>query len=191
MYQSDAVMTTFQLFMMEQERDTRADASLTSSLVTDELAIANDDIPDCTEEECAICYCSNFVCKVRLKCNHVFHAHCIERWKRMKESCPTCRAALVIKSLVQCGRALQDSLQLARHCEGWLDNFENTTLQAILSDSHDETDDDAKDDVSTGSDVHQVGIDHDEDHGAFVQMAQLCSELIDRWILQNLVLQWQ
>lgn len=28
----------------------------------------------------------------RLDCNHTFHTHCLERWKRRSHTCPMCRA---------------------------------------------------------------------------------------------------
>lgn len=49
------------------------------------------------DSECPICYESIIKkeCK-KLKCNHLFHKRCIDRWlgEMHKDTCPTCRAVI-------------------------------------------------------------------------------------------------
>ncbi len=41
--------------------------------------------------QCSICYDQG---DYQLVCGHVFHKHCITKWKKTSRSCPLCRAAL-------------------------------------------------------------------------------------------------
>jgi len=40
---------------------------------------------------CSICYEQG---DYELVCGHIFHKHCITKWKKMNRSCPLCRAEL-------------------------------------------------------------------------------------------------
>ena len=44
-------------------------------------------------EECSICceFMTFFNNKKIKPCNHRFHKHCIERWRKRKNTCPLCR----------------------------------------------------------------------------------------------------
>ena len=41
--------------------------------------------------QCSICYEQG---DYQLVCGHVFHKHCITKWKEVNRSCPLCRAEL-------------------------------------------------------------------------------------------------
>jgi len=43
------------------------------------------------DTQCSICYSQG---DYQLVCGHVFHKHCITRWKEHSRSCPLCRCAL-------------------------------------------------------------------------------------------------
>ncbi|KVH92161.1 Zinc finger, RING/FYVE/PHD-type [Cynara cardunculus var. scolymus] len=71
------------------------------------------------DKECVICL-SEFVpeelVKILPKCNHGFHARCIDKWLSSHSSCPTCRHSLVetcqkILSGGVCGTATLPQLQ--------------------------------------------------------------------------------
>ena len=67
------------------------------SSVTDEDFIKNK--PFDSESECYICYESlntSPACMIR-ECGHVFHCHCINRWRldMHKDTCPTCRGEII------------------------------------------------------------------------------------------------
>ena len=45
----------------------------------------------CNEEfECSICLNSS-TCGGKLKCGHIFHENCINKWFEFKNTCPNCR----------------------------------------------------------------------------------------------------
>jgi hypothetical protein len=46
-----------------------------------------------SEEECSICYDDNPT--VILKCKHVYHKECIDKWLQEHSTCPQCRCELV------------------------------------------------------------------------------------------------
>jgi hypothetical protein len=54
---------------------------------------------DVIDSTCAICFENNAHRQTQLKCNHIFHKHCIEQWRlaqRLKgqtPTCPVCRGA--------------------------------------------------------------------------------------------------
>ncbi|KAL6622523.1 hypothetical protein ACP70R_032402 [Stipagrostis hirtigluma subsp. patula] len=47
--------------------------------------------------ECSICLerCSDAAGLIQLRCKHVFHSACLERWLRSRGDCPYCRAAVL------------------------------------------------------------------------------------------------
>jgi len=50
------------------------------------------DVNDSTEEDCSICYESSKDSEiVKLKCEHIFHKKCIEKWVEKAGTCPLCR----------------------------------------------------------------------------------------------------
>ena len=67
------------------------------SFVTDEDFIQNHNID--LESECYICYeplNTSPACIIK-ECGHVFHCHCINRWRldMHKDTCPTCRGEII------------------------------------------------------------------------------------------------
>lgn len=47
---------------------------------------------DKTSQDCPICYeAIDAGCEKVLKCKHVFHKECIEKWLSTKSTCPICR----------------------------------------------------------------------------------------------------
>lgn len=61
------------------------------------------------DAECPICYetVTRKESKV-LKCNHMFHSACIQRWlgEMHKDTCPTCRAVIRTRRKAQVAQAL-------------------------------------------------------------------------------------
>ena len=47
-----------------------------------------------TDSTCSICF-ENIGEGVQLKCNHVFHDHCIGKWFMKKTTCPLCRYDII------------------------------------------------------------------------------------------------
>jgi len=66
------------------------------------------------DTECVICL-SEFTpgerVRVLPKCNHGFHARCIDKWLNSHSSCPTCRHCLIetCQKIVGCGQAVAAS----------------------------------------------------------------------------------
>ena len=55
--------------------------------------------PETTEEPamCGVCYTElNSDNTVNTNCNHKFHRKCIIKWKSINDTCPLCRAKLII-----------------------------------------------------------------------------------------------
>ena len=48
-----------------------------------------------SEEECSICYEENDKQFVILRCKHVYHKECIDKWLQEHTTCPQCRYELV------------------------------------------------------------------------------------------------
>ena len=44
-----------------------------------------------SSDKCAICLDDLTKDTTTTECGHIFHASCIEKWKRIKPTCPTCR----------------------------------------------------------------------------------------------------
>jgi hypothetical protein len=45
-------------------------------------------------EECIICLEKNNLMWCKLKCNHLFHINCLNKWIKENKSCPNCRVSL-------------------------------------------------------------------------------------------------
>ena len=43
------------------------------------------------DSQCSICYDQG---DYQLHCGHIFHEHCIAKWKQVNRSCPLCRAPI-------------------------------------------------------------------------------------------------
>lgn len=51
------------------------------------------------DESCIICYENLSKCACKLKCDHIFHEYCIEKWIKQKNgvaTCPICRDPIVL-----------------------------------------------------------------------------------------------
>ena len=54
-------------------------------------------IEECTDQDCSICLDplkqinNKNMIPVKLKCGHMFHYNCIEKWHHSKQECPLCR----------------------------------------------------------------------------------------------------
>lgn len=62
-----------------------------------EIVVDEKNEKEMNEKECSICQ-ENFKAKEigkELKCNHLYHKDCIERWLKMHSTCPCCRGAVV------------------------------------------------------------------------------------------------
>ena len=46
------------------------------------------------KNKCTICLVDIDANQKSLRCGHHFHAHCIDRWVRLKKSCPNCRTSI-------------------------------------------------------------------------------------------------
>eukprot|EP01080_Neovahlkampfia_damariscottae_P003837 gene3837-6997_t len=46
------------------------------------------------DQKCTICLESLTTSSKKLKCSHIYHAHCIKRWIQDSKSCPVCRFAI-------------------------------------------------------------------------------------------------
>ena len=57
-------------------------------------------ISQCTDQDCSICLDpltqinNKNMIPVKLKCGHMFHYKCIEKWHHSKQECPLCRKLL-------------------------------------------------------------------------------------------------
>ena len=57
-------------------------------------------INECADQDCSICLDSltkvanKYMIPVKLKCGHMFHYDCIEKWHSCKQECPMCRRLL-------------------------------------------------------------------------------------------------
>ncbi|XP_051203656.1 RING-H2 finger protein ATL79-like [Lolium perenne] len=63
------------------------------------------DLAGSSRAECAIClaeFARGEQLRVLPRCNHGFHAHCIDRWLDARPTCPTCRQAPFAEPDVEC-----------------------------------------------------------------------------------------
>ena len=57
-------------------------------------------INQCVDQDCSICLepltkvTNKYMIPVKLKCGHMFHYDCIEKWHGCKQECPMCRRLL-------------------------------------------------------------------------------------------------
>mmetsp|Transcript_7409 Transcript_7409/g.11066 ORF Transcript_7409/g.11066 Transcript_7409/m.11066 type:complete len:458 (+) Transcript_7409:32-1405(+) len=64
----------------------------------------NEQFPDATEEEMVECEHTCIICRdsmtagKKLNCGHIFHFVCLRQWLQQQQSCPTCRAEIVVRS---------------------------------------------------------------------------------------------
>jgi len=95
------ILSTISLIYMccccfkNERRNNLSSSGLEESLVT--TTIEKKDIlfkkDEYNMDECSICL-EHFIEDepiIQLKCNHIFHAQCIDDWLQIQENCPLCR----------------------------------------------------------------------------------------------------
>ena len=92
---TDVFSTVFQID--PQTRNSVQPTSVTSLFEGSTLMSPTEDMVDNEDNTCAIChntYSTSDILRKLNRCNHVFHASCVERWFTNNDSCPVCRNRL-------------------------------------------------------------------------------------------------
>lgn len=64
-----------------------------------------------TNDNCPICL-ENIQITYILKCSHIFHTNCLEKWTKDNNSCPLCRKELIDQVLYQKIKKIENSNSL-------------------------------------------------------------------------------
>lgn len=65
------------------------------------------------EQECIICLCQMKHKSVKfMRCGHVYHMTCINKWLKVKGNCPTCRLQIIETKENEIGDVRQNLLQI-------------------------------------------------------------------------------